>query len=352
MKITMKRFLLVVVMLALIGLVVLVSGVVPIKASSGHWPITVWFLDYASNRSVAFHSRGIEVPPLEDPELVVLGASTYQSNCQFCHGQPGQAQPPVAKAMTPTPPRLDRSVPAFNDQELFYIVKHGIKLAGMPAWPIHSRDDGIWPMVAFLREFPEMDNESYRNLIHQQADVEPALVARACVSCHGSEGDRHLAGRVPILAGQSEAYLRESLLAYRQSDRNSGIMMPIAHQLTDNKIANLAAHFANLDPVFSNESTLVEDECIALGQRLAEHGDRQRKIPSCVDCHGPGSAHRNADYPRLAGQPAWYTVRQLELFSKRSRGGSPNASLMHPIADKLNAKDRQTLAAYYASIVE
>ena len=352
MRITLKSFLMTAMGLGFIGLMVLESGVVPIKASSGHWPITAWFLDYASDRSVALHSRGIEVPSLDDPELVVLGASTYQSNCQFCHGQPGELQPPVARSMTPTPPRLDGSVPGMDDQELFYILKHGIKFAGMPAWPTQPRDDGIWPLVAFLRQLPEMDNEHYRRLVHQHADAETTLIARACASCHGSDGTRHLAGRVPILAGQSESYLRASLVAYRDGDRNSGIMMPISHRLTDDEISELAAYFANNDRTSPNQSVGRDADLIAIGKRLAEAGDRQRKIPSCLDCHGPNNPVRNGDYPRLAGQPAWYIERQLELFSQRSRGGGPNATHMHPIADKLDQQDRRSLAAYYASIAE
>ena len=33
------------------GLFVMISGIVPIKASSGHWPITAAFLDFAKRRS-------------------------------------------------------------------------------------------------------------------------------------------------------------------------------------------------------------------------------------------------------------------------------------------------------------
>ncbi|TWT94321.1 c-type cytochrome [Neorhodopirellula pilleata] len=350
MKITLKRFLLAVVTFAVIGLALLVSGVFPIKASSGHWPITAWFLDYASDRSVAFHSQGIDVPVLDDPELVVLGASIYQSNCQFCHGQPGQSQPPVARAMTPTPPQLSRSVAEIQDQELFYIIKHGIKFAGMPAWPTQPRDDGVWPVVAFVRAIPSMDNESYRSLVNPPADEQWTLVAEACSSCHGMNGEDSLAGYVPILAGQSEAHLRESLIAYRNGDRHSGIMMPIAHRLTDTEIVDLATYFAEKAPAIPDPSVTTDADLIADGQLLAEFGDRQRKIPSCVDCHGPDNPQRNDDYPRLAGQPAWYIERHLELFSKRNRGGSLNATLMHPIADKLKQEDRRALAAYYASI--
>ena len=71
-----------------IGFLVLVSGLVPIKASSGHWGVTRWFLNFAKYRSIATHSMPIDVPSLSDPMLVQKGASAYENNCRVCHGSP------------------------------------------------------------------------------------------------------------------------------------------------------------------------------------------------------------------------------------------------------------------------
>lgn len=355
MKRRLKELAILVMALGVIGLIVLVSGVFPIKASSGHWAITRWLLDFASDRSVAFHSTGINVPPLDEPGMVTLGAATYESNCVFCHGQPGEEQPPVAKGMTPTPPMLDESISDKNSRELFYIVKHGIKFAGMPAWPTQKRDDEIWPMIAFLHELPAMDNATYRKHI-QPTDAENvdaakivSVVIEHCAACHAVDGSGKAGMRVPILAGQSEAYLHESLKAYRSGDRVSGIMMPISHRLTDSEIDSLATYFSKLPPTIRSSQTGLDEDTIATGQQLAQTGDAAEKIPSCVDCHGPRMIIRSDEYPSLAGQPVWYLERQLELFAKRIRGGGDNASLMHPIADKVNANQRKALAAFYAT---
>ena len=46
----------------------------------------------------------------------------------------------------------------------FWIIKHGIKASGMPAWgPTHD-DDRIWAMVAFLQKLPELNQEQYQIL--------------------------------------------------------------------------------------------------------------------------------------------------------------------------------------------
>ena len=57
-----------------------------IKASSGHWAITRWFLNFAKERSVATHTLGKNAPSLEAPWLVVEGATHYETGCRSCHG--------------------------------------------------------------------------------------------------------------------------------------------------------------------------------------------------------------------------------------------------------------------------
>jgi hypothetical protein len=64
-------------MLGFGGLLVAASGIIPIKASSDHWAITRWFLNFSKERSVATHTLGLEVPSLDEPWLVLKGAGHY-----------------------------------------------------------------------------------------------------------------------------------------------------------------------------------------------------------------------------------------------------------------------------------
>jgi len=61
---------------------------------------------------------------------------------------------------------------------------------------------------------------------------------------------------------------------------------------------------------------------IARGAWLAGHGAPERRIPSCVACHGPDAAARNPLYPRLAGQYPDYLALQLTLF-KHDNAAAP-----------------------------
>ncbi|KLU05983.1 putative cytochrome c-552 [Rhodopirellula islandica] len=304
---------------------------------------------------MSFHSRGTEPP--EDRELmdVRLGAEIFQTNCRFCHGLPGKEQPPVAKGMTPTPPRLDRSLLEKEPRELHYIIQHGIKFAGMPAWPVPTRGDEIWPVVAYLRQALKEDRDSF-HAERSESDLSALAklpLLQACVDCHGVDGGSRAGKQVPHLTGQGEAYLRQSLIAFRSSERTSGVMMPVCHDLTDQEIEALSKHYHEMNSadVRSRVDEAIPDQAaIDRGRELAMRGDRGRKIPSCQKCHGPDLENRRDDYPSLSGQSKWYLQRQLELFEKRARGGTQTARLMHPIADELSERDRSDLAAFYASL--
>jgi hypothetical protein len=112
--------------LAVAGSLLVVSGLIPITASSGHWPITAWFLHFSLRRSVATYTLGLETPRLDEPKLVLKGAGHYETGCRPCHGSPASPPPRVLQHMHPPPPYLPPRIAAWQSAERFYIVKHGV----------------------------------------------------------------------------------------------------------------------------------------------------------------------------------------------------------------------------------
>jgi cytochrome c553 len=347
------------------GLLIAASGIIPIKASSGHWAITRWFLNFAKERSVSTHTLGLEVPSLDEPGLVLKGAGHYETGCRPCHGNPAVPQPRVAWKMTPSPPYLPPRIPEWEADELFYIVKHGIKFTGMPAWPSHLRDDEVWAMVAFLRRFPELDEAEYKRLA--QGDAAPSgavaplpdltvpegvvrAIATSCARCHGVNGLGRGMGAFPKLAGQRPDYLLASLQAFARGERHSGIMQPIAAGLSQDEMRELAHYYGSLQE--SSPSRPRQDSALAIerGKAIADRGVPSQRVPSCVDCHGPGATRRNPLYPELAGQYADYLLLQLVLFKNEHRGGTDYAHLMRQVAAGLTPEQMRDVALYYSSL--
>ena len=88
---------------------------------------------------------------------------------------------------------------------------------------------------------------------------------------------------------------------------------------------------------------------LALGRDLARFGDWQgRRLPSCVQCHGPAGRGAGAHFPPLAGQPASYLTGQLKAWQAGDRSGDP-LSLMKDVADKLSADEIDAVAAWFAA---
>jgi len=63
--------------------------------------------------------------------------------------------------MTPNPPDLDERSPDWNDREVFWIVDHGLKLAGMSAFGATESRETLWSIVGFLRQLPGMSAAQY-----------------------------------------------------------------------------------------------------------------------------------------------------------------------------------------------
>jgi cytochrome c553 len=344
------------------GFLFVTSGIMPIKASSGHWAITAWFLNFAMRRSVITHSLGVNAPKLDDSALVAKGATHYEFGCRPCHGGPHLPQPVIAGHMTPHPPHLPPEIPKWESEELFYIVKHGVKFTGMPAWPAQKRDDEVWSVVAFLLKMPKLTAQEYqtvaRSLKTPAATIEdlseskpaPRIISENCARCHIVNNRARDLSVFPILAGQRPDYLFASLLAFARGERHSGIMQPLAASLTAKDMREIAQYYGNLPgpppaPVSEEIAPAIER-----GKEIAIRGIPSRRVPACSACHGPNRVRRNPIYPELAGQHSEYLALQLELFHKQSRGGTPYAHIMHRVAGRLTSQQMRDVTSYYGSL--
>ena len=71
----------------------------------------------------------------------------------------------ISRSLYPRAPELRRGS-ALTPGEEFWMVKHGIKMTGMPAWGVTHDDKIIWDVVAFLRKLPGLSAEDYQALVN------------------------------------------------------------------------------------------------------------------------------------------------------------------------------------------
>jgi cytochrome c553 len=157
--------------MAVAGVLFVASGVYDIAAATPHWPVTRWVMEEARNRSIAMHAAGIKVPPgLGNPQKVIMGTEHFAAHCASCHGAPGVPRSEAAEGLYPQPPDLANAPSQYTQAELFWIVRNGIKMTGMPAWSDHS-DEELWATVAFIEKLPGMTEEDYGKLVMQSMNM-------------------------------------------------------------------------------------------------------------------------------------------------------------------------------------
>ena len=144
---------------------VIYAGMYDVAATSPHSRLTSWLLETARIRSIRAQAAAVRAPPgLADPANVLIGVEHYAAHCAVCHGAPGVPKGDIARGLYPPPPDLAKTARLYNPAELFWIVKNGIKMTGMPAWSDHS-DDELWATVAFLEKLPGMSEQDYAKLV-------------------------------------------------------------------------------------------------------------------------------------------------------------------------------------------
>ena len=159
------KTLLAVALLALLGGVgYTYSGFYDVAASQPDGAATRWLLTVVRDRSIARRSAAIAVPKLDDPKLVHEGFEHYHEMCAGCHLAPGMASSEIRAGLNPQPPVLATVVAGESPARLFWVIKNGVKMTGMPAWGTSHSDQMIWAMVAFLQKLPRMTPAEYQTM--------------------------------------------------------------------------------------------------------------------------------------------------------------------------------------------
>lgn len=145
------------------------SGIYPMGADDHHTKPVHWALETLRERSIARSIKGITVPALDQPDMLLAGGTDYNQMCAGCHLRPGKTASDLSTYLYPQPPNLslksnDDTDPNKSAARQFWYIKHGIKASGMPAWGATHDDTRIWNMVAFLQKMPSLTPEQYQIL--------------------------------------------------------------------------------------------------------------------------------------------------------------------------------------------
>jgi mono/diheme cytochrome c family protein len=153
-----------IVVIVLAALAVSYSGIVNVAATEPDNATTAWFLSGTMQRSVREHARGIAAPVQLTDEQARQGFQLYSEACVYCHGGPGKDPVDIGKGLNPEPPYLPDVAARWSSAELFWIVKNGVRMTGMPSFGGTHKDEEIWNVVAFVQRLPKMTPEDYAKM--------------------------------------------------------------------------------------------------------------------------------------------------------------------------------------------
>jgi len=153
----MRRFLIAVAatlaMEAAVAAAIVALGLAPVAADQGPSALETRLLGFAMRRAVERNARGDAPPPVSSTDAA-SGEEIYKELCARCHGEPGAKSSPLARSFHPPAPILPARGSEWSERELFWIIKHGIRNTGMPAWGALLSDDDIHQVAALVKGFP------------------------------------------------------------------------------------------------------------------------------------------------------------------------------------------------------
>lgn len=172
-----------------VGLVIIISGAWNVGATAGPGTAEAVLAGFTVDRSVAMRAPTGDNPVAGQPQAVVDGLHHYREMCIGCHGGPGIKPDEFALGLNPAAPDLDDEVSDLTDGQLFWIVKHGIRMTGMPAFaPTHS-DDDIWKIVAAVRSLDHLSADQLAILKQSEAEEhEHAAAEKPAQAAPAGEG--------------------------------------------------------------------------------------------------------------------------------------------------------------------
>jgi hypothetical protein len=117
-------------------------------------------------RTASINRYAHDQPPttINDPASMQAGAKAFSAHgCTNCHGGPGVNWAKFSEGLHPDPPDLKEIVDDRSPAQLFWVIKTGINMTGMPSFALAgAKDDEIWSIVAFLKKLPKVSEADYK----------------------------------------------------------------------------------------------------------------------------------------------------------------------------------------------
>jgi mono/diheme cytochrome c family protein len=140
------------------------GGFYNVAATAEDPAIVKWALIQTRTASINRHATDQPPANINDAQMVQAGAKAFDKHgCANCHGAPGVPWLKYSEGLNPDPPDLKKVVDQITPAQLFWVVKNGINMTGMPSFQLAgAKDEEIWAIVAFIKKLPMVSETDYK----------------------------------------------------------------------------------------------------------------------------------------------------------------------------------------------
>jgi mono/diheme cytochrome c family protein len=141
------------------------GGFFDVAANYDDNPVVKWALIYVRTAAIERHASGTPPLKLDDPAVVRDGARVFaKAGCVNCHGAPGVDWAKFSEGLNPDPPDLKESASGDEPAQIFWVIKNGIRMTGMPSFgKAGLNDNDIWQITAFIKALPKVSEADYKS---------------------------------------------------------------------------------------------------------------------------------------------------------------------------------------------
>jgi mono/diheme cytochrome c family protein len=167
------RILAVIGVLAIIGAIAAAvfffGGYYNVAATEPDLGIVHWALTQIRTASIDRHAKDNPPAGYDDPAKIQEGARQYSViGCVNCHGVPMAPESPAtwakfSEGLHPDPPGLKELANDITPAQLFWVIKNGINMTGMPSFAGSAKDEDLWSIVAFVKKLPIISEADYKS---------------------------------------------------------------------------------------------------------------------------------------------------------------------------------------------
>jgi len=142
--------------LLLAALAITRLGLMPVSADGPHSNLEARIMPAVLHASISRYAPRETNPVLLNEDNLKTGVDTYKAMCTRCHSTPEGKASTYGQSFYPPAPQLPQGMTEYNDSQLFWVIKHGIRNTGMPAWRSILSDEEIWQLVSLLRNSQDL----------------------------------------------------------------------------------------------------------------------------------------------------------------------------------------------------